>query len=1152
MKKILLILFVFVQIYLHGEVIEKTYYFDNYNISEIDGYQILEFENTQQQAKTGYPVLPYMSVSLLLPPGKAAESIEFIGSHNTQVPGNYNLYPQQMVRPVSQQRSGRFTKDIEVYNSSEKYPQQQTGQLITQFLHGYAFALNTFTPALYTPSERKLSYYKEVKLIITTKPNIKAEKALDNLISNEHVLERINKIAQNAQDISKYPQINSREDEYKLLIVTPAQFQSEFDEMQEVYLKQGMISEVITTENIYSSTPGQDDQEKIRNYIIQEYQDHQIEHVLLAGDVEHVPYRGFYCTVASGTGYEDDDIPSDLYYSALDGTWNDDGDNYWGEIGEDDLLPEVAVARFSFSSLDDLENMLNKTINYQTQPVLAELRDPLLAGENMYNDPLTWGGDYLDLLIGFHDDNGYETTGIPEDHNITKMYDRDMGTWSGTELIAEINQGHSFIHHAGHSNYEYAMRLNNSDITNTNFNLINGVDHNYTFVYTHGCNCGSFDHNDGIGERMINIENLLVAFVGNSRYGWFNEGQTEGPSAHIHREFIDALYSDKYHRIGRAHMESKTETAPWLTAPGQHEEGAIRWCFYDCNVLGGSALPVWTDEPLNIDATYTSIIPLGSSEFVVNIQNSISPVENMQCTLLQDGVFIGTSSTNSSGDATVMFDPVLIAVGDLELYISGYNRPAEMHQLQVVPTGNFVSVTGYSVISGNDNIIEFGENTLLSLDLEEVGNTGDIHNVVVEISSADENITLNDNSENVGFIPSGGAVELIDAFDFTVADDIPNEHTILIDIEITSDEGDWNSQVELVGYNADLAINNIEVLDGENGFLDPGEVADIEINIHNLGGADLYDLISSISSNDPNLTITNLPASIDSLNAGETDNIGFSVELSEAAQSGDVIEFDLNITANNNFNFLAEFALIVGIAIEDFESGDFTAFAWEHGGDADWIIVDQAYEGAYSARTGAIGNNSMSSISIELEISSEGEISFWKKVSTELDYDYFKFFIDDNLHAEWSGEVDWSESVFSVDSGIHIFKWEYYKDGGVTGGSDCAWLDYVIFPPITGEVDAGEELLPKVSRFIGNYPNPFNPSTTISFDLASESNVSVAVYNIKGQKIKTLMNDEFEKGKHSVIWNGIDGNNKPVSSGIYLYRIKSRGLDQTKKMILIK
>ena len=85
-----------------------------------------------------------------------------------------------------------------------------------------------------------------------------------------------------------------------------------------------------------------------------------------------------------------------------------------------------------------------------------------------------------------------------------------------------------------------------------------------------------------------------------------------------------------------------------------------------------------------------------------------------------------------------------------------------------------------------------------------------------------------------------------------------------------------------------------------------------------------------------------------------------------------------------------------------------------------------------------------------------------------------------------------------------------------------------------------------------NYPNPLNPTTTISFDLASESNVSIIVYNIKGQKVTTLTDNHFENGSHTVTWNGTDENYKSVASGLYFYKLSSGKETQVKKMLLLK
>ena len=97
------------------------------------------------------------------------------------------------------------------------------------------------------------------------------------------------------------------------------------------------------------------------------------------------------------------------------------------------------------------------------------------------------------------------------------------------------------------------------------------------------------------------------------------------------------------------------------------------------------------------------------------------------------------------------------------------------------------------------------------------------------------------------------------------------------------------------------------------------------------------------------------------------------------------------------------------------------------------------------------------------------------------------------------------------------------------------------------------ELLPKVTKLLGNYPNPFNPTTQIDFSIQDDSNIDLSIYNIKGQKIKTLTHDEFATGSHSIIWNGEDEIGRPVSSGVYLYKLNVNGKTvAVKKCLLLK
>ena len=324
--------------------------------------------------------------------------------------------------------------------------------------------------------------------------------------------------------------------------------------------------------------------------------------------------RKFYCVVYFGTGgveEESYDIPADIYYSALDGTDDLNGNLVYGEVADStDLLPDVAVGRLPFSTQANLASMVHKSVSYQANPVLGEADRPLLVGEYLYDTPITLGGDYMDLLIDNQNDNGYFSHGIPSGSNhIEKLYDTLTGPpgstnhwqWSTDTLLAKINRGTSFIHHLGHANTSYMLRFDINQITNANFNMVNGVDHNYALLYTQGCDDGSFDLPSCIASRSLSINNFVAAGIFNTRFGWFDQGTTEGPSEHLQREFVSALYNDTLpeNHIGKVHMISKIKTAPWIGLPGEFEPGAQRWTQYDCTLLGDPALWIRTTDPVS-------------------------------------------------------------------------------------------------------------------------------------------------------------------------------------------------------------------------------------------------------------------------------------------------------------------------------------------------------------------------------------------------------------------------------------------------------------------------------------------------------------------------------------------------------------------------
>lgn len=85
-----------------------------------------------------------------------------------------------------------------------------------------------------------------------------------------------------------------------------------------------------------------------------------------------------------------------------------------------------------------------------------------------------------------------------------------------------------------------------------------------------------------------------------------------------------------------------------------------------------------------------------------------------------------------------------------------------------------------------------------------------------------------------------------------------------------------------------------------------------------------------------------------------------------------------------------------------------------------------------------------------------------------------------------------------------------------------------------------------------NFPNPFNPNTTIRFHLFKPDNIKLEILNTNGELIKTLIDKEYPSGQHEVVWDGTDSQNRKVTSGVYFYRIFANGIESTRKMILVK
>lgn len=282
----------------------------------------------------------------------------------------------------------------------------------------------------------------------------------------------------------------------------------------------GISATIVTIEDILANYTGVDNAEKLRNFIIDAYNNWETDFVMLGGDIHIIPLRSLYCNSDAGA----DNVPSDLYYQCLDGNYNSDGDSYWGEPtdgpgGTDvDLMAEVYIGRASAETKTEMSNFVYKTLAYENAAEsLPYLRRAIMMGEY-----LGFGGvsDYAtatmeEIRLG-SSANGYTTVGFASSplFLVDTLYDGPSYTWPASELKTRMNNGtYSIYNHLGHANETYDMKLYNADadaLTNNNF----------FFIYSQGCDPGAFDVDCFAEHLTTSTRHGAFAVVLNARYGW--------------------------------------------------------------------------------------------------------------------------------------------------------------------------------------------------------------------------------------------------------------------------------------------------------------------------------------------------------------------------------------------------------------------------------------------------------------------------------------------------------------------------------------------------------------------------------------------------------------------------------------------------------
>ncbi|MFX1502151.1 MAG: C25 family cysteine peptidase [Promethearchaeota archaeon] len=432
----------------------------------------------------------------------------------------------------------------------------------------------------------------------------------------------------------------------EMLIITPnnSDFINAVTPLMEWKNQKGVKTIILSNFSLYE---GRDSAEKIRNMIKEYYEKENIRWVLLAGDAQDnlIPIRKVYnpdvlrwgdgrSETVDGEEYK----PTDYYYADLTGTWDNDDDSIWGEAPQDNTYgldeiswtPEVYVGRLPADDAYQLEIMVNKTLKYETDPVVGDWMNRMLLAGGISDYPTSEDpdGEYESRLTGYIIEN-YAADVL----NYTQLVG-EAGNLTQSALSNYFNDGYSTVLMAGHG-IPTAYYRTPSSPGYTSLNAINSLNKNMpSLIYLDACSTSSYDYNDNsVGETLIRKENGgAIGAIGGLRVTWYLENDEDleklnrGNAKLFWREFFVnkkfqqgmALYDSKvayinsdYYNRGEASTDLDFERKNILT-----------YC-----LLGDPELDVYTNKPKVASNPFTGNIYEGQliSVILKDINNNIIP-----------------------------------------------------------------------------------------------------------------------------------------------------------------------------------------------------------------------------------------------------------------------------------------------------------------------------------------------------------------------------------------------------------------------------------------------------------------------------------------------------------------------------------------------
>lgn len=1167
-------------------------YLDLPSIKTNDNYTTVTMSKGQLYSQPGEPALPWLGSKLLLPLGEEACKI----SVKLDNPHRYKLdkpiQPTDANYPFSiKDIPAPYGPDAKIYSSEQAWPQVNNNGVNTQFLAGHPINFTAYCPFEYYPLKNELVFYQSVVISVESQIADRAQAALALLKQDAFTRKRLITSVDNA-DVIPYYQMRQSGIDY--LIIHAAAKVNQWEPLKNFYEGRGLVVFMKTVESIEAQVTGADLQEKIRNYIISVYQNNPLNYVLLAGDTDVIPHRGFYVNM-SQSNQVDADIPADMYYSCLDGNWNTNGNDLWGEALEADLAPELALGRICYNDDSEIANQITKIMLYHIAPVENEIKSSFFVGEWLWDGP-TWGGDYMDEMIGGSNANGYVTMGVPNDWDISTLYDRTYGyadAWNANQVRPMLSQGANLVNHLGHSGTTYSLRLSNSQASASTITN-DGGNHNFSIYFTQGCYAGAFDNrttnvgqytSDCITEKLTALPTAAVSMISHSRYGWGMQGSTDGASQYFHRQYIDALFAENINDLGWALVDSKIDNIPYI-----QNSAVMYWVTYETNLIGDPALSVWTDTPQLIFAQLPSIWSMAILGYQVTTN---APFSTLRIKDQDQVIFEGTA--NESGMINLNFLQGLTP-GNYQLYITAANYYAYNTVITVSASEMPYVVATNIQMQDADGLLHVGEEVSFGLTLKNMG--------TIDQESAGT-ISLTSNSPNIRVLSDPISFEAI-----ALADSLVLEHAFQIQIIGSYEDGksvNLNFNTSFDGYNSSalkvLTLNAPEVkiasysFSNSNQHIYPGDSPSINLVLENTGSGNAYSPFIVLFCDNPAVSISVFDIYFPPVNSGEqlSQNAAFRLSIPADMDIDSVINISYMLSAENGPTAEGQFIVQLGLPTYSFENDmqDWTNYELNSNFSNQWHRSSHRNHtpgGSYSMKFGGEGSTNYSNRAYgaletpEFTLGKNSIFKFYHRMNAEIhnnpSYSWDGGIVQMKLNEGawvqiepeggypcriynnpaspfaantscWGGTFDWTQESFDLSaySGTVSFRFIFGSDAAVNAEG---WYIDDVHLEAEYEVDSQEQTLTPSLALKPNYPNPFNPSTNISFNLPNSGMVILDVFNLKGQRIKRLINSSLPVGEHSITFNGLDDNDRPIASGIYLYRLQYQGKTITRKMMLMK